>query len=232
MTTTKQVLIAFCMLWLIQSCNQRVANSNSNNSSNSEMAPQYFSNSTECAAQAKTDMMEALRSNQFKFNIREEDLKSAEAGAEIDHATLDLDKLLAGQAKSIGELTVSENTYIVPFKNTKGILTTASVAKSDKGFQIRELFNKKFSNDLNMIMAISAAGPPESMRYISVPNLDAVVVEVTHGGQAMYYTDLNNQGVINRQAMDGSKLMTSLQVAAQEFNRLNGDALKKNKLVR
>lgn len=196
------------------------------------MAPQFFASTGECAAQAKIDMMEALKNEKFKFHVTASDLSSAEMGSEVNYNSLDFEALVSGQAKSFSEMQKSEGILIVPFQSQKGIVTTATLNKSEKGVQIGELFNSKYSDDLNAIMQMSTAARPEKINYISVPNINVNIVEASIDGRVVYFTDLNNSGVMNRQPIPAEKLISDLRGAAQEFNRLYGEQLKKNnKLV-
>lgn len=46
---------------------------------------------------------------------------------------------------------------------------------------------------------MSTATRPEKINYISVPNINANIVEAVIDGRVVYFTDLKNSGVMNRQ---------------------------------
>jgi len=185
-----------------------------------------FTDAASAAAAAKEDMLNAMSS--VDFGVDKEKLRSSAPGASVMKYDLDWNSILnADSATKPESIAGNEAVTIVPLVNGSDVVTVVSLMGGNGKYGIGAIGDKQIATELDMVK--KAAGQAE-VRIYQVPNLDAMVYATGKDTATMYYTAYNGNSI--RQPMTAASLMRMLRADAETFMRVNGDAMKKGRLVK
>jgi hypothetical protein len=197
----------------------------------SQSTPKYYATENEAIEKAKSDLLSIIRTSKgLSLGVDEKALQEAKPGIAVKQSNIDFEKLLTADSTSSFEgIKKGEMATIFPLVAGDRVVTVVELNKDEKGWSIAGLAGKSIANDLNTIKI--AVGPEAEISVYDIPNLQVKVYGVKKDGAEIFYTDYGGQFSL-RQGVNASQLMPVLAKAAQEFQRLYGDELKKQRLVK
>ncbi|OWW25790.1 hypothetical protein B4Q04_09350 [Zobellia sp. OII3] len=175
----------------------------------------------------KSDLVEALKQTgeQFDFGIDPEAVKNARAARPLAFHEVNFDQLLEYKQNGIASVLQPEHKKIVPLMLNNTVVTTISISNKEGKYQVTDLINHQYENDLNQLPAELRENNFENLKVVYVPNLNTTVYSIN--GKS--YTDYGDRTL--RQGMDSEVLMQELKVDAKKFQQAYGTPAKQGKLL-
>ena len=143
---------------------------------------------------------------------------------------ISFDELLS--ADSFARFTGKELATVVPLVADDNVVTTAEVARDEKGWRIAGLSDKALVEDINTVR--KAVGAESEIVIYALPHAQFKVYGVMSAAQggatgAGLYTSY--PGFSLKEPVSPEQLLSVLKRDAAEFREKYGDALKKQKLT-
>lgn len=191
-----------------------------------------FSTPEEAANQAKTHLLSLMQSEkEMALGIDAAAVEKSRPATPLKHFQVTFNELLS--ADSFAKFTGNELATVVPLITDNNVVTTAEVAKGEKGWRITALADKGLSDELNTVL--KAAGDQSEIVIYDLPHAQTRVYAVSKragGDQAAGPTlHTNYPGFNLREGVPVEQLLTVLKRDAAEFQAKHGDALKSQKLT-
>lgn len=175
----------------------------------------------------KADLLEVLAQtgDQFNFDIDAEAVRGSRPAIPISYREMDFEQLLNAEGRIEATLK-PESKKVVPLVTNNQVVTTLSVTAKDQGaYEISELINHQYQDELNMLPEEIRQGDFRELTIIYVPNLNTTVY--TAGDRS--YTTYKGSSV--REGMETASLLQVLKTDAIAFQEKYGELLKQGKLV-
>lgn len=189
-----------------------------------------FETSEAAVAQGRRDLLEVLRvSPDLELGMDPAQVERATSAPPLTVVEIDFRKLLqADGITDLQQLAVGERGTATPLVADEQVIALIETSRDAGGWRVAAIGNQPLKEDLNAVRSLGfGAG---EIRYFEVPNLEARIFAVQVEGQTRYLT--RHRGFSLRQPVDLETLLPRLRADAAEFERLYGDKLKGQKLVR
>ncbi|MBC7990903.1 MAG: hypothetical protein H7Y19_15170 [Luteimonas sp.] len=190
----------------------------------------HFQTSEEAVAQGKKDILEVLRiSPEVKLGMDAAQVERSTPDQALSVIEVDFQKLLeAGSADSLRRLAGDSKGNATPLLVDGQVIGLIETSKGAKGWSVSAIGNQLLEDDLNAIKATPFG--TSKLDYFEVPNIQARIFEVSTGGKAGYLTRYD--GFSLQRTIGIEELLPRLRQDALEFQKLYGDQLKEQKLVK
>ena len=181
----------------------------------------------ETANKGKADLIKILSENKdFNFGVNVRDLEGTETGSPIEEFTGVFKSLIGNNVSNINEILLRNEKYIVPVTKAGQVITSITVAATNRGNKAVELVSKQYTTELNELPREIRGNNFKGLRIIVVQNLDAVLYVIND----KCYTSYNGRNV--KEASNVSEILIQIQKDARLFEEKFGEQLRKGKLVR
>ena len=181
----------------------------------------------ETANKGKLDLIKILSENKiFNFGVNARDLEGTETGNPIEEFTGVFKNLIGNDVTNINAIILRNDKYIVPITKGGQVITSITVAATNKGNKAVELVSKQYTTELNALPREIKGNNFKGLRIIVVQNLDAVLYVIDD----KCYTSYNGRNV--NEASNVSEILLQIQNDARAFEEKFGEQLRKGKLVR
>lgn len=200
---------------------------------NSSAQSKYFDSAEEAVQQAKTDLMTILeKGTAFDFDISAEKLKKAESSGIIPFMMIDFAALMnTDSLQKFSDLRNERLYYLAPMLAGNEVVAVLQINKDEKGWIMGGLLNKNLRSALNHIPVEFRKGNMKQMMIYEVPNIHAVLYVAKMEDEAMIFTDYKDMYTLKR-PVEIMEVFRTLRSDAIEFQRLHGDKVKEQKLVK
>lgn len=191
----------------------------------------YFSTPEEAANQAKNDLLKVMRSHkEMALGVEAAAIERSQPAKALKQYQITFDELLS--ADTFARFTGNELATVVPLVADDNVVTTAELAKEEKGWRIAALSDKALADDINTVQ--KAVGAQSEIVIYALPHAQFKVYGVMSAapGQATGATLYTSYpGFSIKEAVSTEQLLPVLKRDAAEFREKYGDALKKQKLT-
>jgi hypothetical protein len=191
----------------------------------------FFSTPEEAANKAKSDLLTLSRSHrELALDVDAGALERSQPAQPMKQYQITFDELLA--ADSFARFTGNELATVVPFVADDNVVTTAEVAKDEKGWRIAGLSDKTLAEEINTVRR--AVGAQSEIVIYALPHAQSKVYGVVSAAAgdatgANLYTSY--PGFSFKEPVSAERLLSVLKTDAAQFREKYGDALKKQKLT-
>jgi hypothetical protein len=191
----------------------------------------FFSTPEEAANRARNDLLAVMRSHkEVSLGVEAAAIERSQPGKALKQYQITFDELLS--ADSFARFTAKELATVVPLVADDNVVTTAEVAKDEKGWRIAGISDKALAEDINTVR--KAVGAESEIVIYALPHAQFKVYGVMGAAQgqatgATLYTSY--PGFSLKEPVATEQLLSVLKRDAAEFREKYGDALKKQKLT-
>lgn len=189
-----------------------------------------FPTSDEAVAQGKRDLLEVLRlSPDVQLGMDTAQVESSTLDQPLSVVEVDFRKLLeAENADNLQQLAGGIKGNATPLLVDGQIIGLIETSNDGNGWSVSAIGNQALKEDLNAIKATPFA--TARLDYFEIPNLDARIFATTVDGNVVYLTRYDGFSLQRPVAIEA--LLPRLRQDALEFQRLYGDRLKEQQLVK
>ena len=227
MKNIKQILLSGILALFLSACSK---NSTMNTNNNDPVKENNFNSSEEAVNKGKNDLISLVKNNrEFNLGLDLAALEKSMPGKAVSEGIMSFDRLLQYRQDSISALVEDSRRLSTPLVAENNVVSIIGTTKTEKGWQLGALGNKSLTADLTELRNHTSLEQAQISR-IEVPNLQAVIYEVTNGRQKQYFTTYGGRSL--QRSVNPSELMKQLQADAVSFQREFGDQLKNNRLVK
>ena len=199
---------------------------------NSEGQPKSFASSGEAVQQGKKDLTELLRiRNDLKLEVDAALVSKSLPEQGLEVFEVDFKKLLqADGVTGLEQVAGAEKGNTTPLSYDNQVVGIIDTRKDADGWRVSAISNQTVKKDLNEIRKLHADLMKRKMSYFEVPNIQARIYSVSIDGQNQYVT--NYDGFTFDKPVSISELLPKLREDAQAFEKIYGEALRSQRLVR
>jgi len=190
----------------------------------------HFQTSEEAVAQGKKDILEVLRiSPDVKLGMDAAQVERSTPDQPLSVNEVDFQKLLEAQnADSLQRLASPSKGNATPLLVDGQVIGLIETSNNAKGWRVSAIGNQVLEDDLNAIKATPFGSG--KLEYFEVPNIQARIFAFSNAGKIAYLTRYN--GFSLQRPVGIEDLLPRLRQDALEFQKLSGDQLKEQKLVK
>lgn len=191
-----------------------------------------FATPEEAANQARTHLLTLMQSQkEITLGLEASAIEKSRPATPFKRFQVTFNELLS--ADSFAKFTGNELATVVPLMTDNNVVTTAEVAKDEKGWRIAGLADKGLSDELDTVL--KAAGNQSEIIIYDLPHTRNRVYAVTKGAGGdraaglTFYTSY--PGFNLREGVSAEQLLTVLKRDAADFRAKHADALKRQQLT-
>ncbi|HEX8490535.1 MAG TPA: hypothetical protein VF626_05920 [Chthoniobacterales bacterium] len=190
----------------------------------------FFATPEEAANRAKNDLLAVMRSHkEMALGVEAAAIERSQPAKALKQYQITFDELLS--ADSFARFIGNELATVVPLVADDNVVTTAEVAKDEKGWRIAGLSDKALAEDINTVRR--AVGAESEIVIYALPHAQFRIYGVVSAAQGQatgptLYTSY--PGFSLKEPVSTEQLLSALKRDAAEFREKYGDALKKQKL--
>jgi hypothetical protein len=225
---SKTALFISCSFICFTSCNS-VERETVNTT---EGRPKPFASSADAVQQGKKDLEDLFKvRSDLNLGVDASQIKKSQSGRGMDFFEVDFRKLLQAESISgLDKLVDAPKGNITPLSVDKLVIGVIETRQDADGWRVSALSNPAIKEDLNEIRKVHADSIGSKMSYFEIPNIQARIYSISLDGQIHYLT--NYDGFSFEKPVSFSQLLLKLKEDAQRFEKLYGEKLKRQKLVR
>lgn len=186
-----------------------------------------FATPEEAANQARSHLLSLMQSQkEITLGLEASAIEKSRPAKPLKHFQVTFNELLS--ADSFAKFTGNELATVVPLMTDNNVVTTAEVAKDEKGWRITALADKGLSDELDTVL--KAAGDQSEIVIYDLPHAPRTkVYAVTKAAGPTFYTSY--PGFNLREGVSAEQLLTVLKRDAADFQAKHAEALKKQRLT-
>ncbi len=221
------VLLSFSFIFLT-SCN----NVERGPVNNTEGQSKPFASSGEAVLQGKKDLAELLKARtDLNLDVDAAQVEKSQPDQGMEMFEVDFQKLLQAEPTAgLDKIANASKQNATPLSVDNQVIGIINTRQDGDGWKISGISNPIIRKDLNEIRKARAEYKGTKINYFDVPNIDARVYSVSVDGQDRYLT--NYDGFSFEKPVSIAELLPRLKEDALVFEKLYGERLRKEKLVK